>query len=298
MKRKTFTLFVLICLIAIAAVSASSQARGASFNLLSRSEMESLLTDIAKTNPDAVRKLADPVAKRQQIEGFKQLLAFASEALAEGLASDPTHMQEMESIRAEVFARNYDNEINKGKGPMPAFGYITEERIEKYWGEQTHETEFQSFLAAKTAILKGSDASLNDRELSEEEELQARELFAKMQIYLAEYELKAKNGTISKELIEKGNLQVKLQQAQFLARIYSEKAADQGNVTEKEVTLYIAAHPKLKRPAARIELEKAKDKQLADDLIVKHKIQVAEDFTIPTVRAEPVTKPGSRKPKN
>lgn len=297
MKRRTSILFGLICLIALAALSASSQVK-VEFNSFSRQEMELLLADIAKSNPAAVKKLEDPVAKRQQVENLKQLLAFASEALAEGLASGLTNRQEMDSIRAETLAVNYDKEINKGKGPMPAFGYITEERIKKYWREETHEIEFQSFLAAKTAILNGSDPSLNDQVLSEEEEMQARELFAKMRIYLAEYELNVKNGTISKELIEKGNLQVKLQQAQFLGRIYSEKAADQGNVTEKDVTSYIAAHPKLKRAAARVELEKAKDKQLADELIVKHKIQVAEDFTIPTVRSEPFTNTGSRKAKN
>ena len=107
-------------------------------------------------------------------------------------------------------------------------------------------------------------------------------MFAKISIYKDEFELKAKNGKLSKEVIDTANLQVKLQQAQFLAKLYSEKAAEQTKVNEKELTSYIAAHPKFKRSAARKELETAKENRLFAELIAKHNIHVAADFTVPT----------------
>ena len=46
-----------------------------SFNSISRPEIEMLLSDVAKTNPSILKKLAeDPEMKKQQIENLKQLL--------------------------------------------------------------------------------------------------------------------------------------------------------------------------------------------------------------------------------
>jgi parvulin-like peptidyl-prolyl isomerase len=103
---------------------------------------------------------------------------------------------------------------------------------------------------------------MKDREISEEERTQARDIFAKTRIYEAEYEQKAAAGELSQEFIDKANLQVKLQQAQFLARLYAQKVGDQNKVTDEEVNAYIAAHPELDPAAKRVKaqelLERAK----------------------------------------
>lgn len=248
-----------------------------SFNSMSRAEIELLLSDVAKTNPAILKKLAeDPEMKKQQIDNLKQLLAFASQAKREGLTEEGSNKQELENIRSEVLAVNYDREMNKDKGPMPAFGFITEDMVNAYWANQSsgapekgffgklkdsisggayvetrsHEDEFNDFLNAKIEILKASSPEMKDREISEEEKKQARDIFAKTRIYRAEYEQKASSGELSKEFIDKANLQVKLQQAQFLARIYSEKIGDQTKVTDEEVAKYITDHPELD-PAAK-----------------------------------------------
>ena len=100
-----------------------------SYNSVSKTEMETLLADVAKSNPMALKRLAeDPEMKKQQLDSLKQLLAFASEAQREGLTNDKNNKSELENIASEVVAVNYDREINKDKGPMPPFGFITEDR--------------------------------------------------------------------------------------------------------------------------------------------------------------------------
>lgn len=260
----------------------------ASFNSISKEEVEMLLADVAKTNPMALKRFAeDPELKKQQLENLKQLLAFASQAQKDGLTNDPTNKQELENIRSEVVAVNYDREINKDKGPMPPFGFITEDRVKEFWGQgeqpapgffaslkekigfgkADRAVEFQKFLDAKVKILKEGNPQMKDREISEEEKTQARDFFAKIEIYEEEFDQKAAANELSKDFKEKVDLQIKLQQAQFLARLYSEKIADKAKVTDEDIAKYIAEHPELST-----ETKKAK----ADEIL--NRAKAGEDF--------------------
>ncbi|HSU24914.1 MAG TPA: peptidylprolyl isomerase [Pyrinomonadaceae bacterium] len=257
-----------------------------SFNTISKGEVEMLLADVAKVNPMVLKRLAqDPSMKKEQLENIKQLLAFASQAQKEGLADDPNNRRELENIRAEVEAVNYDKEINKDKGPMPPFGFITEDRIKEFWGEgdnapqgawasfknkiglgpANHELEFNKFLDTKVALMKAGNPQMKDREITDEERNQAKDFFAKIQIYKDEYE--DKRSQMPKEFNDKVDLQVKLQQAQFLARLYSEKAADKIKVTDEEVAKYVSEHP---------ELDPGKKKAQAEEILARAKN--GEDF--------------------
>src|SRR5439155_4783627 len=137
MKRKIPILIGFCGLIVVANARVSGQAKvdvddPVSFNSITKTEIEMLLADIAKTNPAILERLVkDPEVKKQQIENLKQLLAFASQALRDGLASGPTNRQELDNIRAEILAVNYDREINKDK--LPAFGFITRDQVAAYW---------------------------------------------------------------------------------------------------------------------------------------------------------------------
>ncbi len=261
-----------------------------SFNSISRHEIEMLLADAAKTNPMILKKLAeDPESKKQQIENLKQLLAFASQAQKDGLANEPTNKQELDNIKAEIIAVNYDREINKDKGPLPPFGFITADAVKAYWGEdsqppaekgwfdnlkekiglggtvesRTHEAEFNEFLDTKISLLKESNPEMKDRAISDEEKTQARDIFAKIRIYRKEFEQKARAGELSQDFIDKTYLQVKLQEAQFLARIYSDKIADKTKITDDDVAKYLSDHPELnpteKRAKAQDILNRAKN---------------------------------------
>ena len=251
-------------------------ASAASFNKISKEEVEMLLADVAKVNPMVLKRFSeDPELKKQQLENLKQLLAFASQSQREGLTNEPNTRQELKNIRSEVVAVNYDREINKDKGPMPPFGYVTEEQVNAFWGAgdqasqgfwanlknkiglgpQNNELEFQKFLDTKVALLKEQNPQMKDREISEEEKKQAREIFAKIEIYEKEYEDKVAAGALPKEFQDKVNLQIKLQQAQFLARAYSEKMAEKVKVTDEEIAKYIAEHPELDTGAKRAKAE-------------------------------------------
>jgi len=165
-------------------------ASSTSFNSISKDEMELLLSDVAKTNPMVLKRLKeDPDMKKQQLESLKELLAFATQAQKDGLANDDSNKQELLNIKAEVEAVNYDKEINKDKGPMPAFGFITEDQTKAFWDDtqpgktglmqkiglsqpgetRTHEDEFNDFLNAKIAVMKAGNPEMADRQVTDEE---------------------------------------------------------------------------------------------------------------------------------
>lgn len=262
----------------------------AAFNVITREEMELLLSDVAENNPMLLKRLAeDPELKKQQIENLKQLMGFASQAQRDGLADEPTNKQELENIRIELLAMNYDEEMNKDKGQMPAFGFVTEDQINAYWAEdsqppadqgtgvmekvglgghketRTHEEEFNDFLNTKITVLKARNPEMKDREITEEEKGQARDIFAKTRIYEREYQQKLNAGELSQTLVNKANLQVKLQQAQFLAKIYSDNKAETNKVTDEEIAKYIAEHPDLDPASKRVKAQEILDRAKAGE---------------------------------
>lgn len=256
-------------MVILACLSADGQTEAVAFNSISKAEIEMLLVDVGKTNPKILEQLAnDPEMKKKQIEDLRQLLAFASQAQRDGMASVPANKHEIENIYAETLATNYDREINKGKAAMPALSYITDATVNAFWadkgvaGQRTHEAEFNDFLNAKMTLLKAGSPEMKDREITEDEQQQARDVFARVRIYKAEYEQKVKYGGLSKEFIDKTNLQVKLQEAQFLSRLYAEKIAERTKATDADITKYIAAHPALdpapKKAKAQGILERAR----------------------------------------
>lgn len=273
MKLDTTILAGLCCVIAVGGVFVNGQASDktrvsdhtliSSFNSISKEEVEILIADMAKTNPSALKRFAeDPELKKEQLANLKQLLAFASQAQKEGLTNDATNRQELENIRSETVAINYDREINKDKGPMPPFGFITEDRIKDFWAKPDHEAEFKKFLDTKVAIFTADSPQMKDRKISDEEKTQARDFFAKTRIYEKEFNDKVAAGALPKNFKDKVDLQVKLQQAQFLARIYSEKVADKIKTTDEDIAKYVAEHPELdtagKRAKAKAILARAK----------------------------------------
>ena len=268
--RNNYAILVALWL-GIAAAGSFVCAQGSSdFRSISKAEITSLLQDVAKTNPMALKRLSeDPEMKKQQLDNLKQLLAFASQAQKDGLTNDPVNREELENIRAEVTATNYDREINKDKGSKLPFGSISDARVKTFWiaspTAKSRETEFQHYIDAKLAVLKASNPAMKDREISDEEREQARDFFAKIEIYDAEY--RARQLSLPKTLRDKVDLQVKLQQAQFLARLFSERMADRTKATDAEIEKYISGHP---------ELDSTKKKAKAEQILKRAK--AGEDF--------------------
>lgn len=260
---------------------------GGTFSSISKQEVELLLADVAKSNPMVLKRFKEsPEIKKEQLDNLKELLAFASQAQKEGLANESPNKDELQNIRREITAVSYDREINKDKGPMPPFGFITEDQVKAFWGEgeqpqkgffenlkdkiglgkKDREIEFTKFLDSKIAIMK-RDNPQSPLEIKDEDRQQAREFFAKIGIYNDEYESKVSSGGISKEAQDKINLQVKLQQAQFLARLFAEKLPEKVKATDEEIAKYISEHP---------EIDPASKKVKAEEVLAR--VKNGEDF--------------------
>lgn len=271
-------------------------------NRITREEIELLLADAGKVNPMLLKRLAEnPDLKKQQIENLKQLLALASEAKKEGLTNELYIQQELKNIRAELIATTYDKEINKDKGPMPPFGFVTEDQVKAYWdggsqpknwwasfkdkiglGSPDPETDFQNFLDTKIKLLKEGNPQMANREITEEEKTQAKEFFAKVKIYekAAADEIAKSHDTQEekdrwKTFKDKTELQVKLQQAQFLAGLVSKKLTEKMKVTDEDIAKYLSEHP---------ELDTKEKKAKAEEILARAKngddfAKLADEFS-------------------
>ena len=251
-------------------------------NRVTVQEMQILLKD---ANPMQLKALAEnPEQKKKIAENIKQLLAVASQARKEGFADEPNVRQELESIRSVITATLYDRKVNEGKGEMPPFGFISEDRVKEFWGEKEsaekgffsrlfsggdkrrHEIEFRQFLDSKIALAQESGRLPKDKPLTEEQINQAKDDYAKIKIY--EEEAKEKSKELGEEFNRELELQIKLQQAQFLAGRYAQKVlAEKVKVTDEDIQKYIAAHP---------ELDPKEKKAQAEQILSRAK--AGEDF--------------------
>ncbi len=265
---------------------------------ITKEEIELLLGDLSKDNPAFLKRFADnPEMKKEQLDNLRELFALASGARSEGLTNEPNTKQELENIRSQVIAVNYDREINKDKGPMPPFGFIDEARVNAFYGQgeqpapsffdnlkakiglgkRDNELEFQRFLDSKVALMKEQNPEMADREISEEEKKQARDIFAKIEIYEQEFQDKVAAGQLDKVFAQKAELQVKLQQAQFLARLFSEKSKEKLKVTDEEVAEYVAANPIYSGAEKRVKAEEILNRAKAGEDFAKLANEFSED---------------------
>ena len=252
---------------------------GEDLNQISAADMQILLKD---ANPMQLKALGDnPEQKKKISENLSQLLAVASQARKEGLANEPNVKQEMENIRNVITASIYDQKINKDKGPMPQFGYISEDQVKQFWGEgdnanPAHEKQFKEFLDSKIAIAKEDGKFPADKELTEDEMKQAKDDFAKIMIYANE--ANDKGGELGEDFKREVDLQVKLQQAQFLAGRYAQKVlADKVKVTDEDVKKYIDEHPELNPKEKKDKAEQILSRAKAGEDFAKLANENSED---------------------
>ncbi|HEX8250198.1 MAG TPA: peptidylprolyl isomerase [Pyrinomonadaceae bacterium] len=233
---------------------------------LSNDDIALLLKD---ENPMALKQLSEnPETKKKIVESLKQTLAMASQARKDGMANDPEVKEELESIRTEIVAASYDKKKNADKGPMPPFGFISEDEVKAFYGDAANETKFKTFIGKKIEQAKEEGRIPKDREPTEEQLASARDFYAKARIY--EKEADSKKGELGEEYNKKVELQVKLQQEQFLARRYADKVLKEKiKVTDEDVQNYLKAHP---------ELDTKKEKRAkAEEILAR--VQKGEDFT-------------------
>ena len=231
---------------------------------ISAEDMQLLLKD---TSPEQLKSMSEnPEWKKKAAKNIRELLAVASQACKDGLANDPKVAYELDSIRSIATASLYDKKINKGKGQMPPFSFITKNQVKEYLSRPQSETSFQKFLDAKIALAKESGRFPEDKKLTEEEIKQAKEDYVKIKIY--EEEAVAKKAELGEDFNRELELEVTFQQAQFLASRYSQTVlAEKTKVTDEEIQQYIAGHP---------EYDTTEKKAKAEQLLSRAK--AGEDF--------------------
>ncbi len=248
-------------------------------NKITKEEMELLIKDF---NPMQLKQIAEnPTQKDQLVSSLKELLAIANQAQKEGLANDPLVKQELESVEESLLAVTYDQELSKGKAEkLPPFSAITEEQVKKYWTSTENgmnpaakEKKFKTFIDGKIALAKKSGQIPAGQDPSAEELTQAKEAYAKSQIYYVEAKQKldglsslpAEERKKWEEVKKKTELQVRLQKAQILAQNYFQNVLEKKfEVTDAEVAEYIKAHPEMandgeKKAKAEEVLKKVQD---------------------------------------
>lgn len=269
----------LVCVLFSTAFIAYAQPGGSkravwieSFRSLSDNEMRLLITDVLEKNPKALERISEPEVRRAQLTQLKELLAFATQAIKEGLADEPLNAFELANIRTEVFASGYDKRISKGKPELPAFGYVSDTKVAAFWKNRSNEGSFDEFRKAKLALLYAESPG-QAQKIGEAEIAEARMFFAKMHIREAEY--KAQKALLPKAFTASLEVQTKLQQASFLARLYSEISARKTEASNAEIDAYIAEHPELDTAKKKVVAEEVLKRALSGEDFAK----LANEFT-------------------
>lgn len=218
-------------------------------------------------NPRLLKNLSEnPGARLKTLENIKQTLAFAHQAIKEGLL-DEEAKETFEEIELVVTAQSYDMEKNKDKGPMPPFGFIEEEEVDEFYKNPLNQRLFDEFLKKAIERAKKQGIIAKDAEPSEEEIAKAKSDFAKINISAKEFE--NRKAELSEDFKRKVELRVKLQQASYLARRYSTEVLPKKlEVTDAEIEKYLKEHPELDK--------RAEKKAKAEEILAR--VQAGEDF--------------------
>ena len=237
-----------------------------SLTKLTKEDMEIIFKDAP---PMALKRLAeDPELKKKQIEEIKQFLAVAQEARTTGFANTEEIKNDLAEIRMTITAVSYDKEKNKDKENLPPFASITKEEVDAFFQKEGNLAKFDKLLNDQIAKAKKDGRIPENFEAQPEQIEQAKEQYAKVRIYADE--AKAAWSTLSEDFKKRTELQVKLQQAQYLEQKYSsEVLAKKLEVTHEEVNKYLAEHPE---EAKVLEEKKAK----AEEVLKRAK--AGEDF--------------------
>jgi parvulin-like peptidyl-prolyl isomerase len=219
-------------------------------------------------DPSYLKRLSDnPLVRQKLLEGLKQNLAIASQAQKEGFHKEEDVKQVLDQIQLEATALQYDREINKNKGPMPPFGFIEQDKIDQFYSDPLNQAEFERYMQESLERAKKQGRYPKDREPSNEEIEQVKTQFAKVKI--SEKEYKDRQNEISEDIKRKIELQVKLQQANYLAIEYSRKVlVKKFEVTDADIEQYLKEHP---------ELDKRAEKRAKAEEIL-NRVKAGEDF--------------------
>ena len=129
---------------------------------------------------DAKKRLADDAdLRKKQVESLRQLFAFECEAEKRGLAGDETNASELDNIRSETTAVNYDKAVSKTPAAAP-FSGITDAQIAEFYKNPANTAAFEKFLKTKLELLRRAEPDMPA--VTEDQKAEAKSFFAKIRI--------------------------------------------------------------------------------------------------------------------
>lgn len=248
---------------------------------LSKEDMKIIFKD---ASPVTLERLAeDQDYRKARIKEIKEFLAIAKEARTIGLANKEDVKAGLEEIRMTITAINYDKEKNKDKANLPPLASITKEEVDAFFQKGDNRAKFDKKLSEQIERAKKEGRIAANYQLQPKQFEEAKEIYAKVRI-LAE-EAKANWSSLSPEFKYETGLQIKLQQAQYLERIYSSKMIDEKiAANQPEIDRYLAEHPE--------EVKILNEKKAKAEEILK-RAKAGEDFV--KLAQEFTEEPGSKK---
>jgi parvulin-like peptidyl-prolyl isomerase len=205
---------------------------------------------------DRARLASSPEERKKLIEDVKQILAIAAEARAKGIADKPEVKRQLEATRMLVVAQTYMKK-QRDANVKPDELRPKQEEIDAFLKDEKNVQQADQYLED----LKKIGLVPEGREITDEDKTQFRQQWAPMSI-LAQ---KAKASGIESQ--RETQLQIQLQQAVALSRIYSTELSKKLEPTEDEIQAYFVAHPELDPKVAR---------QKAEDILKR--ARAGEDF--------------------
>lgn len=259
----------------------------AASTVVTEAEIQAL---VSGATPAQRKDLSENKEQRQTIlKNFTEIFTMASAARKHGIGNDPLIAETIEYNNQEILARLYDQHVNEGKGPMPPFGFITEEEAKSFWAEpegtgffarlfsgatnRMREAEFDKYLENKLSYGVKSGRFAADTQPSEEDIKGLKDQYAKLMIsYGRAVRQLEEIPTIKDPKVKKDwetfktavEFQQRLQAANLLAQAYTQEVVSKElAIKEADIDAYLKAHPDLtdvsKKKARGMEvLEKVK----------------------------------------
>ena len=205
---------------------------------------------------ERTRLAASPEDRKKLSEDLKQVLALAAEARSKGIADRPEVKRQLEAMRMLVVAQTYMKK-QRDAGAKPDDFRPKQDEIDAFLKDEKNVQQADQYLDD----LKKLGLMPEGREITEEDKSQFRQQWAPISI-LAQ---KAKATGVESE--RETQLQIQLQQAVALSRIYSTELTKKLEPTDEEIQAYFVAHPELDPKVAR---------QKAEDILKR--ARAGEDF--------------------
>jgi parvulin-like peptidyl-prolyl isomerase len=215
------------------------------YHVMTNVKPEDLSALVETLSPQQRMRLADSPEERKKIaEELKRILAVAREAEKEGLADKPEVKRQFDAMRVFLTAQMYIKKQRESNA-KPDEMRPKQEDVDAFLKDTAKANQADTLLEDMRKLGMAPE----DQPISDDMKTQFRQQWAQMSI-LAQ---KGKAAGVDKD--HNYQLQLQLQQAVVLNRIYEAQLAKKLEPTEQEIQDYFAQHPESDPKAARAKAD-------------------------------------------